>query len=396
MTGKEEHKHLGMILDSKLDFRSHTKEAIVRARRGIGMIRYLSKYVSRDVLDQIYKLYVRPHLDYGDIIYHRDDTQMQLNFTQRLEQTQYSAALAVTGAWRGTSRQRLYDELGWETLYHRRWYRRLCHFFKLIRSHSPEYKLFADDTSLFTVVQEPNTAAEDINHDLELISKWAHDWRMSFNPDPQKQAVELLLSKKRHEIDHPVILFNNIPVKKVSEHKHLGVILDSKLSFSAHIKSAISKTRKGIGLLRHLSKYLPRHTLNEYKLFADDTSLFTVVQEPNTAAEDMNHDLELISKWAHDWRMSFNPDPQKQAVELLLSKKRHEIDHPVILFNNIPVKKVSEHKHLGVILDSKLSFSAHIKSAISKTRKGIGLLRHLSKYLPRHTLNELYNYIIND
>ena len=68
---------------------------------------------------------------------------MQLNFTQRLEQTQYSAALAVTGAWRGTSRKRLYDELGCQTLYHRRWYRRLCHFFKSIRSHSPEY-LFSE------------------------------------------------------------------------------------------------------------------------------------------------------------------------------------------------------------------------------------------------------------
>ena len=87
--------------------------------------------------------------------------------------------------------------------------------------------------------------------------------------------------------------------------------------------------------------------------------------------------------------MSFNPDPQKQAVELLFSKKRNEIDRPVILFNNIPVKKVDEHKHLGIILDSKLSFSAHIKTAISKTRKGIGLLKYLSKYLPRHTLNEL-------
>ena len=58
--------------------------------------------------------------------------------------------------------------------------------------------------------------------------------------------------------------------------------------------------------------------LNEYlrcnfKLFADDTSLFTVVQDSNSAASDMNHDLELISQWAHDWRMSFNPDPQKQA-----------------------------------------------------------------------------------
>ena len=47
------------------------------------------------------------------------------------------------------------------------------------------------------------------------------------------------------------------------------------------------------------------------KLFADDTSLFTVVEDPNTAANNMNHDLELIIQWAHDWKMAFNPDPQK-------------------------------------------------------------------------------------
>ena len=59
------------------------------------------------------------------------------------------------------------------------------------------------------------------------------------------------------------------------------------------------------------------------KLFADDTSLFTVVRESNIAANDMDHDLKLISQWAHDWRMSFNPDPQKQAVELIFSRKRN-------------------------------------------------------------------------
>ena len=86
------------------------------------------------------------------------------------------------------------------------------------------------------------------------------------------------------------------------------------------------------------------------KLFADDTSLFTVVEDSNTAANDMNHDLELISQWAYDWKMSFNPDPQKQAVELVFSKKKVEIHHPVIRFNNIPVTKVDQHKHLGVVL----------------------------------------------
>ena len=67
--------------------------------------------------------------------------------------------------------------------------------------------------------------------------------------------------------------------------------------------------------------------------------LFTIALETNEAAEHMNHDLQLVTQWANDWRTSFNPDPQKQAVELLFSKKRNEIDHPVILFNNISLKR---------------------------------------------------------
>ena len=105
-----------MILDSKLNFQSHVREAIVKARRGIGIIRFSSKYVSRDVLDQIYKLYVRPHLDYGDIIYHKYDPEFELDFTKTLESTQYSATFAMTGAWRGTYTDRLNEELGWEIL----------------------------------------------------------------------------------------------------------------------------------------------------------------------------------------------------------------------------------------------------------------------------------------
>ena len=87
--------------------------------------------------------------------------------------------------------------------------------------------------------------------------------------------------------------------------------------------------------------------------------------------------------------MSFNPDPQKQAVELIFSTKRSEMNHPEIRFNNIPVMKVDEHKHLGIILDSKLSLSTHVKAAVCKARKGVDLLKYLSKCLPRNSLNEL-------
>ena len=80
-------------------------EAILKARRGIGLIRHLSQYVSRDVLDQMGKLYVRPHLDYGDILYRKYDPDLSSVITKRLEQTQYATSLAVTGSWRGTRKQ---------------------------------------------------------------------------------------------------------------------------------------------------------------------------------------------------------------------------------------------------------------------------------------------------
>ena len=135
----DEHKHLGFFLDSALSFLRHTKEIIIKARRGVGIIRFMSKYVSRNVLDQMYKLYVRPHLDYGDLIYHKDDPEVSLSLTKRLESVQYTAALAVTGAWKGTNKSKLLDELGWEYLHDRRRYHRLTHFFKLLKGDAPKY-----------------------------------------------------------------------------------------------------------------------------------------------------------------------------------------------------------------------------------------------------------------
>ena len=81
---KSEHKHLGLILDSQLNFSSHIRGAILNAQRGIALLKYLSKFVSREVPDQTYKLYVRPYLDYGDIVYHKHDPEMHLSFTEQL------------------------------------------------------------------------------------------------------------------------------------------------------------------------------------------------------------------------------------------------------------------------------------------------------------------------
>ena len=144
LTGMD--KDLGLILDEKLTFCSHIKELLGKANEGIGMIKLLSRYLPRPSLDQIYKLHVRSHFDYCDIIYHVPpvDNPCSQEYTQnllmnRLESMQYNAALAITGAWRGTSREKIYKELGWESLSDRRWYRRLVLFFKIVNGLVPDY-----------------------------------------------------------------------------------------------------------------------------------------------------------------------------------------------------------------------------------------------------------------
>ena len=126
------------------------------------------------------------------------------------------------------------------------------------------------------------------------------------------------------------------------------------------------------------------------KFFADDTSLFSIVRDPLVSAGELNHDLGLISQWAYQWKMSFNPDPTKQAEEIIFSHKRRSQDHPPIYFNNIEVKRVSNHKHLGLVLDSKLSFTKHINEKIATARKGIGIIKHLAPYLPLKSLDQIY------
>ena len=133
---REEHTNpLVVYLGSQLNLSKHIRESILKATKGISLLKYLSKYVSRRVIDLSYKLYVRPHLDYGDVIYHnqRDDL-MKL-----IEQVQYKAALIVSGCWQGTSRERLYEELGWESLSERRWSRRMTIFHKIINGMAPSY-----------------------------------------------------------------------------------------------------------------------------------------------------------------------------------------------------------------------------------------------------------------
>ena len=130
------------------------------------------------------------------------------------------------------------------------------------------------------------------------------------------------------------------------------------------------------------------------KLFADDTSLFSVVHDNNTSAELLNRDLHKISEWAQKWKMPFNPDVSKQAREVIFSRKQAKSVRPDLVFNNTLVHQTHCQKHLGVYLDMKLNSKLHIKENISKAMKGIGIIKKLSNVLPKKSLITIYKSFV--
>ena len=93
-------KHLIMHLDEKLNF-NHINKKIAKANKGIGVIRKLAHVLRRQSLIVIYKVFIKPHLDYGDIIYDQSNNE---SFYKVIERVQYNADLAITGAIKGTSK----------------------------------------------------------------------------------------------------------------------------------------------------------------------------------------------------------------------------------------------------------------------------------------------------
>ena len=102
----------------------------------VGLIRRLSVNLPRIALLTIYKSFIIPHLDYGNILY---DKPSNYNFQNKMEKVQYRACLALTGGIEGTSREWFYDELGLHSLVKRRWRNKLVFFYKTVNRLLPDY-----------------------------------------------------------------------------------------------------------------------------------------------------------------------------------------------------------------------------------------------------------------
>ena len=182
-------KHLGMFLVAKPDFQEHRKSIFSKVNKTNGLLWKLHHILPRSPLLTIYKSFIRPHLDYGDIIY---DQAYNASFHQKLDSIQYNAALAITGAIRGTSKEKLYDELGLETLEKRRWYRKLCCFFKIFRYKCPKY--------LFNIIPTSVSTCNTRNtNNISLVKVKHNFFQNSFFPSAVIQWDKLELNIRNSE-----------------------------------------------------------------------------------------------------------------------------------------------------------------------------------------------------
>ena len=90
---------------------------------------------------------------------------------------------------------------------------------------------------------------------------------------------------------------------------------------------------------------------SDIKLFADDTSIFSVIKDKDEATETLNQNLEKVRLWAWQWQMQLNCD---KTEEVIFSVKRSKTEHPSLKLGLDEVARKDEDKHLGLILDYKL------------------------------------------
>ena len=124
-------------------------------------------------LVNIYKTFVRPHLDYGDVIY---DNPSNETFSQMIESIQYKVALVITGAICGSSREKLYQELGFESLRDIRWYRKLCFNYKIRHNVYPLY------LTEYIPTFEPSAYSVRSNHPPNVPFIGTERFKSTFSP----------------------------------------------------------------------------------------------------------------------------------------------------------------------------------------------------------------------
>jgi hypothetical protein len=130
---------------------------------------------------------------------------------------------------------------------------------------------------------------------------------------------------------------------------------------------------------------------SDIHLFADDTSLMDILDNYINSYAKLNRDLHRLSTWANRWLVTFNAN---KTVFLQITRKTNPAPKPLLRLNGEIIKEVMTHKHLGLTFNLTLTWSDHVTQQVTKSSRCIGLLRCISRDVPRKCLEILYKSMI--
>ena len=120
-------------------------------------------------------------------------------------------------------------------------------------------RLFADGSSPFYYATSIFDIEGIINSDLRVLTNWAKQWLVNFNP----LKTEAILFTLKQFVQFPNLIFNNTLIQFVNDHKHLGLTLSNTGNWHRHIENILASAAKVIGIMRKLKFKLSRVALNQ-------------------------------------------------------------------------------------------------------------------------------------
>ena len=127
------------------------------------------------------------------------------------------------------------------------------------------------------------------------------------------------------------------------------------------------------------------------RLFADDTSLYIIVDDFLDTAQLLNPNISKVHMWATNWLFTFNPS---KVESLLFSRKLYRPYHPPVCMNNQPIAEVTSHKHLVLVCCSDCTWHDHFEHIKAKAWARINVMRKLKFQLDRKSLQIMYFFFI--
>ena len=130
-----------------------------------------------------------------------------------------------------------------------------------------------------------------------------------------------------------------------------------------------------------------KHIGGSIRLFADDTSLYIIVDLPEDAARILNADLQTISQWANAWLVTFNAS---KTLSMIFSRKSNPVHHPSLFMNGTIIEETTRHKHLGLTFSSTCTWTDHVNTISEKAWIRLNFLRALKFRVSRKSLEKIY------